>query len=428
MTGRVPDRDRWFGGASPLVSVLLAMVAILGPLGWTSGAEATSSPGCSFAVALTAAPSAGTAPLLVHLNATVTSGSPSSYDWQFGDGSVWDASGAGASVPVHRYGLPGSYEVNVSVSEPECGTQGAHTEVAASPAGLSVAIDDEPAGPSEPLTVVFDVNVSGGSGTYVSVFWSFGGGGVGSGFPVRYTYPHAGTFSASVNVTDSDGHWVVATTNVVVDPNSPAASGGVFGGRTAELAVASTAAGAAVLVAVVLVVRARAASRSRSSRVPAAPGPAPTAAISTSSMPEISPNLGPAGAAEAGRDSAALVSRRPAVSAGRVQLSHRVILHIGAQGRIAVDSVGPEGLTQAGMARELRVTQNSLTNVLRRLVAAGVLVQDVRHVSGRPRRLRVYRFTERGESLYRDLRRPGVSSGPRSRVPGGPEPSGPAVE
>lgn len=91
--------------------------------------------------------------------------------------------------------------------------------------------------------------------------------------------------------------------------------------------------------------------------------------------------------------------------AERRQLSRAVLLHLGGQGRLGPDEVAPVGLTQAGMAQALGVRQNSLTNVLRRFVAAGVLTQDVRHVRGQPRRLRVYRLTSRGEALYQDVRR-----------------------
>lgn len=80
-------------------------------------------------------------------------------------------------------------------------------------------------------------------------------------------------------------------------------------------------------------------------------------------------------------------------------------LHTGGQGRLAPDAAAPAGLTQRGMAAALGVGQNSLTNVLRRLGAAGIREQDVRHVRGQPRRLRVYRLTARGEALYQDVRR-----------------------
>jgi DNA-binding MarR family transcriptional regulator len=79
-------------------------------------------------------------------------------------------------------------------------------------------------------------------------------------------------------------------------------------------------------------------------------------------------------------------------------------VHLSAQGQLRDDEVATPGFTQGGMASALGVRQNSLTNVLRRLVAAGLLTEDVRHVKGRNRRLKVYRLTVRGEGLARELR------------------------
>jgi DNA-binding PadR family transcriptional regulator len=87
-----------------------------------------------------------------------------------------------------------------------------------------------------------------------------------------------------------------------------------------------------------------------------------------------------------------------------LRISQRVVLHMARQGALRPDEIAPNGLTQAGMAEELVVGQNSLTNVLRRLEAAGVVEADVRHVRGRPRRLKVYTLTSRGESIAKDLR------------------------
>ena len=91
-------------------------------------------------------------------------------------------------------------------------------------------------------------------------------------------------------------------------------------------------------------------------------------------------------------------------------ITQQVILHIGRQGRLAAEEVAPRALTQQGIAEATGARQNTLTNILRRLVAAGVLAQDVRHVRGGTRRLRVYHFTSRGESVYEELRRrPGAA-------------------
>jgi DNA-binding MarR family transcriptional regulator len=80
-----------------------------------------------------------------------------------------------------------------------------------------------------------------------------------------------------------------------------------------------------------------------------------------------------------------------------------VLLHLFTQGQLADGEVAPMSFTQGGMAERLQVGQSPLSSVLRRLVVAGLVSQDTRHVRGQPRRLRVYRLTPLGESVSRDL-------------------------
>lgn len=89
----------------------------------------------------------------------------------------------------------------------------------------------------------------------------------------------------------------------------------------------------------------------------------------------------------------------------RLKLSQRIVVHLSLQGRLYDDEIATPAFTQAGMADALGVGQSPLSNTLRRLVLGGVLSQDVRHVRGRPKRLKVYRLTSMGEALAAELRR-----------------------
>lgn len=89
----------------------------------------------------------------------------------------------------------------------------------------------------------------------------------------------------------------------------------------------------------------------------------------------------------------------------RLKLSQRIVVHLSMQGRLYDDEIATPAFTQAGMAEALGVGQSPLSNTLRRLVLGGVLSQDVRHVRGRPKRLKVYRLTSMGEALAVELRR-----------------------
>jgi PKD repeat protein/DNA-binding MarR family transcriptional regulator len=402
------------------------------------GASAASAPAsCGFTVAVASTPQTGSAPLLVRFNATVSSGAPTAYRWSFGDGSYWNSSVSGASAPLHRYNNPGSYSVVVNVTEPACSADGTAL-VAASPGALSIAVSTTTSSGSAPLTVEFSANVTGGTGTYVAALWTFGDGDVGSGIPVVYTYQKPGTFHYSVNVTDSSGHWALASGTEVVRAESSDGASGLLG-LPPNLGWLVGGIGVVVLVVLLAFFLIRRGVGRRSSGPPTAPlpvdrprtpGPGPGDAIeppvggpSTGPDPPIASSGTEVGGAQPARESPRTDladESLPVPARSRVQLTQRVVLHIGAQGRIGRDEIGPLALTQAGMASALGVGQNTITNVLRRLVAAGVLAQDVRHVSGQSRRLRVYTFTPRGESVYRDVRlaRSSVNTSPTEDAAG----------
>ncbi|MFI5415176.1 MAG: hypothetical protein ACHQ16_05890 [Candidatus Lutacidiplasmatales archaeon] len=97
-------------------------------------------------------------------------------------------------------------------------------------------------------------------------------------------------------------------------------------------------------------------------------------------------------------------SRPRRVSEG-ASTAGRVILHLYAQGRLAPYEVAGPEFTQSGIGSTLELRQGTVTRVLTRLTAAGVLGSDRRHVAGRSRRLLVYTLTPLGESVARDLRR-----------------------
>ncbi|MFI5414982.1 MAG: PKD domain-containing protein, partial [Candidatus Lutacidiplasmatales archaeon] len=242
-----------------IATIVLALGASL-----ASGQPVTPSP-CPFTVVVTATPSTGASPLVVQLNATVTSGTPTQFDWSFGDGSYWNSSGAGSAAPLHRYAAPGPYQAKVSVVEASCQATGSVT-VVTTPSPLSVSVSASSVGGLAPLTVQFSALISGGTATYASAFWSFGDGGVGSGVAVAYTYQRAGSFHVEVNITDSGGHWALASSVVTVRPASAVGPVKLFGidAWVLEAGVAATI-GIAV-VAAILRTRARRVAERRSPR------------------------------------------------------------------------------------------------------------------------------------------------------------------
>ncbi|MCI4325640.1 MAG: hypothetical protein L3K00_07165 [Thermoplasmata archaeon] len=141
-----------------------------------------------------------------------------------------------------------------------------------------------------------------------------------------------------------------------------------------------------------------------------APPPTPV-----SDSPEPEPQMAPAGAdppAESPHAATGTASApRSGPSGGRnpaadetLRLSQRLILHVYAQGIRPSGEVAPLALCQAGMVEALGIPQAGLAAVLRRLEAAGILLAERSHVQGRDRRLKVYRLSERGLVLARELR------------------------
>lgn len=98
------------------------------------------------------------------------------------------------------------------------------------------------------------------------------------------------------------------------------------------------------------------------------------------------------------------VGDHSAVAEETVQLSHRVLLHLYGQGVIRPDEVPPRALSQSGMSEALEVRQGALAGVLLRLEAAGVVASETTHVRGGQRRVKVYRLTDRGTQLAKELR------------------------
>lgn len=86
-------------------------------------------------------------------------------------------------------------------------------------------ITTTPATGTAPLTVTFDGSGSLGPNTLVSWAWSFGDGGTGSGVQATHVYTTAGTYAASLVVTDVFGLTSLPRTVflVVNAPTPPAA-------------------------------------------------------------------------------------------------------------------------------------------------------------------------------------------------------------
>ncbi|MCI4372100.1 MAG: hypothetical protein L3K02_00420 [Thermoplasmata archaeon] len=87
------------------------------------------------------------------------------------------------------------------------------------------------------------------------------------------------------------------------------------------------------------------------------------------------------------------------------RLSERVVIQLARLGRIDPDAPVRSERTQQGLAEAANSNQSAVSKVLRRLVAAGIIMEERRHVVGSSQRMKAYSLTRRGELLARDVAR-----------------------
>ncbi len=385
-------------------------------------------PESAFQVSVTATPSAGDAPLLVTLSEVVSSGTPSSVNWSFGDGTYLNGSGSGALAPEHTFPSPGTFTVHAEVWEGALASNGS-TSVTVRPSPIRIAIAASPLSGRVPLAVTFVATVTGGGGPTGPVNWTFGDDGAATGGTVTHVFATAGLYLVRATASDTNGSlgnaslFIDALSNgTVSEENSP----GLYleYGIAAGLAVA--------IMAAVLVVR-----RGRRP-MPSPPAgiyggfdeeaPAPEPAASTDGAP----GGGPADEGARAQGPSTLTgdptprvgappSGPPPTSSGSEprpdprRVTREVVDFLYHLGRISPDDIPTTEWTQQGMGERLAIPQNALSNVLRRLEAAGIVTTRVEHVHGRPRRVKTYYLTPTGERLARSRRRGPVSGGSSDR-------------
>jgi PKD repeat protein len=137
-----------------------------------------------------------------------------SYEWTFGDGGT--ATGASAS---HTYTNPGTYQVSLTVKDPE-GLSNTKTQ------SVTVVANVAPVAAFEATvtghSAAFDASGStDADGDVVSYAWDFGDGESGTGKTATHDYGAAGTFSVKLTVTDDRGatHQLTKTVETVDIPN-----------------------------------------------------------------------------------------------------------------------------------------------------------------------------------------------------------------
>ena len=168
--------------------------------------------------AVSANPTSGTTPLTVSFssgNSSDPDGTIVSYSWNFGDGT-----NSTDPNPVHVYNTAGTFTAVLTVTD-NSGLTGSNSVIitassqpTANQSPVAVAGADKTSG-NAPLTVNFSSQGSSDpDGTITGYSWNFGDGTSSNLANPSHTYNSAGTFTATLTVTDNGG--ATSSSSVVI--------------------------------------------------------------------------------------------------------------------------------------------------------------------------------------------------------------------
>ncbi len=171
---------------------------------------------------ITATPVAGGTPLSVNFKGTSSTGAISSFHWDFGDGSTAD----GANVD-HMYTVSGTYTAKLIIMDGTGASNVASKSVNVQKSKQSMKrpraiIGKLNAHESNPMKVQFDGSKSKATlpATIISYVWNFGDGTTATGATISHSFTIAGTYTATLIVTDSNGMTNRCYFPVVISPPS----------------------------------------------------------------------------------------------------------------------------------------------------------------------------------------------------------------
>jgi PKD repeat protein len=177
--------------------------------GSSSGVTITVGPALN--VSASAAPTSGSAPMPVSFTGSPSGGTaPYTYDWNYGDGTTHGTT----QNPSHTYASAGTFSAVLTVTDsasPSHHTVSSSTLTLTVGPPLGVTSSASLTSGSAPMPVAFTGTPSGGTAPY-TYDWNYGDGTAhGTVQNPSHTYTSAGTYSATLTVTDSASHTASAT-------------------------------------------------------------------------------------------------------------------------------------------------------------------------------------------------------------------------
>ncbi|AKB53316.1 hypothetical protein A9239_01945 [Methanosarcina sp. A14] len=156
--------------------------------------------------AFSAAPTTGKAPLKVKFTDTST-GSPTSWKWDFGDGSK-----SYLQNPTHKYSKAGTYTVNLTVKNAAGSNTVTKTDYIVVVSKPTAAFSAEPTEGKAPLTVAFTDQSLGNPTKWK---WSFGDGTISREQNPEHQYSQEGKYKIILTVSNAAGSSTVTKTNYI---------------------------------------------------------------------------------------------------------------------------------------------------------------------------------------------------------------------
>lgn len=170
---------------------------------------------CDVTAAFSGSPTSGCASLNVSFT-DQSSGSPTSWTWDFGDGN-----GSNAQNPSHTYTAAGNYTVSLTATNATCSdtlTQTAYVSVSDAPVAN---FSGSPTSGNNPLLVNF---TDSSSGNPTSWTWTFGDGNGSSAQNPSHTYTAAGLYTVSLTVSNACGGDSLTLTDYIMVEDPPPSS------------------------------------------------------------------------------------------------------------------------------------------------------------------------------------------------------------
>ena len=159
----------------------------------------------------------GSAPLTIAFDGASSTGEINTFSWAFGDGSS-----SSINNIDHQYTIPGTYNVQLTVTDTSGNTNIATTAISVTKGAPVIepplaVISSSTALGQAPLDVSFNGNGSSAPNSEITLYqWAFGDGSSATGKSVTHSFTTAGTFNTTLTVTNSTGLTDSISTPIIV--------------------------------------------------------------------------------------------------------------------------------------------------------------------------------------------------------------------